>query len=163
MNRGAIRAKEAYALGKMLEHSSWARGEKRLPRNITPSDFDMVFDNYGSILYCELTTSLEEWTQTDIGQRGAYMAAVWKGERHCAALCRHTVKLEDGRDIDTRNDICSFQPLIFQWGDFRVGQVVRGNKAWQDFVFEWYRNPHALRGAVFENSELFQKGRGIWA
>lgn len=149
---GDIFCEEAYALGKMLDHSSWAIGEKVLPRGITPSDFDLVFDNNGCVLFCELSSGASEWGEVSTGQCLTYKAAIRKGV-HCAVLCTHDVKVEYGRKIDTREDIISFQVMTFGWGSFWVSRVVEGS-AWPNFVFAWYRNPDGLRGHVLERSVM---------
>jgi len=48
--RGEIIAEQAYAQGKMLDHSGWTGF---LPRNITPSDIDMVIANGQSMMLIE--------------------------------------------------------------------------------------------------------------
>lgn len=145
---GGIHAPEAYALGKMLDHSGWA-----LPRGITPCDFDVVFDNNGRIIFCELSSSIAAWEDVSVGQRWAYQSAIRKGN-HCAALCKHDVKPGDCKQINTRFDICLFQVMIYELQSFRVSRVIDGNNHWQAFVFGWFANPDGLRAEVISRSTV---------
>jgi len=159
--RGSIYAEEAYALGKMLDHSSWQHprpGDEPLPRRITPSDIDMtatggmlsavpiVFDNRGKIVLGELSSHAREWHELNPGQRWTYESLL-NSSPHCAVLCHHSVRTEERRLIDTRYDIDSFQVRINDHGIITL-PVVRGNKAnkaWQRFVLGWYRDPVMMR------------------
>ena len=152
--RGDIFAAEAYALGKMLDNSSWLKGDRVLRDNITPCDFDWVLDNNGAVLYAALESSIDQWRSMSIGQMRAYQAAIKKGV-HCAVICRHNVKPDERRKIDTRTDIVSFQVMVFELASFRISRVVDGNEHWQNFVFAWFRNPDGLRGEVIERSTHF--------
>src|SRR5947209_16365863 len=97
---GSIRSEEAYALGKMLDNSSWWRDEPKLPRGSTPSDTDypmipLVFDAKGRMLLCELSWDKSEWRELSTGMQWSYKSFInytWQ----FAALCRHNVKLEMG-------------------------------------------------------------------
>lgn len=131
---GAIFAEEAYALGKMLDHSAW-QTDVRISRGITPSDVDMAVDNNGMILFCEISSQYEEWKKLREGQRRFYENCV-KGGLHCAALCRHAVKLMDQRKIDTCNDIISFQLMFWDHGVV-YSHVIAGNSYWQKFMLHW--------------------------
>jgi hypothetical protein len=138
--RGKIFSEEAYALGKMLDHASWQKGERRLPRNITPSDMDipgipMVFDNDGIMIIGELTRSGGAWGNLRYGQRLLYENLI-KGTRHCAVLCHHKVDPEDRRHIDTRHDIVAFHVMVDDFGLIKRGPY-EGNELWQSFVFTW--------------------------
>jgi hypothetical protein len=144
--RGAIFAEEAYAQGKMLENSSW---NSVLPRGITPSDTDMVFDNLGAIIHGELSSAVKEWTALARGQRWTYQSKIKHNACHCAVLAHHNVKPEYGCKIDTLRDILTFQVMVFFWCDFRVSRIIEGAH-WQKFVTSWFRNPDGLRGEVFE-------------
>lgn len=129
--RGGIHSEEAYALGKMLDHSAWSD----LPRKITPSDLDMAFDNDGKIIFGELSSSECEWQRLSRGQRLLYENAI-KNSPHCAVLCKHAVSLADGRPIDTRGDITSFQVMLYDYG-LVICPVFDGNDRWQKFILRW--------------------------
>ncbi len=159
--RGSVFAEEAYAQGKMLDHSSWQRprdGDRPLPRSITPSDADMtvgeglfssipaVFDNRGNILFCELSSHAREWKEIQPGQLRLYEGLL-RGNPHCAVLCRHSVRPERKRKIDTRYDIESFHVRIFDHGFIEL-PVVDGNQEWQSLVLRWYENPVMMRRTI---------------
>ena len=148
--RGAIRNIDAYARGKMLDHSSWQLGEQKLPRLITPSDIDMVFDNRGWALFCEISRKHSKWSalRADAkGQHDTYLSTI-KNTVHCAVLCKHSVSLSAERAIDTRNDIESFQVMLY---DPRLPllmantEIFTGNGRWQRFVFRWFESPEQVR------------------
>ena len=152
--RGAIRNEAAYALGKMLDHKDWQRGEKRLPRCITPSDADMVFDNYGSGIWCEVSRTRRTWASLERGQRLLYESAILK-TNHCAALCKHSVPPDAEREINTRADIESFQIMLWSLHHqtLFLTEVFEGNQRWQDFVFSWYEKPEKMRRYCFDHPE----------
>lgn len=135
---GAIYCEEAYAQGKMLESSQW---DERLPRGITPSDADLIFDNRGYLLFCEFSSEHTEWSQVKLGQKLLYESIV-AHERATAALCKHSV----GRDkkIDTYGDVDSFQVMFCDKCELRVGKVIEGHR-WPKFVIEWFKNANATR------------------
>ena len=134
--RGDIFSTPAYAQGKMLDHSGW-----KLPRNITPSDVDMVIDNDGSIIYGELSSWCSHWAGIKEGQRRLYQNAIRDG-KHCAVLCRHSVKPEERRQIDTCYDIESFEAMFWEPGGpiwlrrfflgRRIGMKLKSNGADND-------------------------------
>lgn len=141
--RGAIFSERAYALGKMLDHSAWLRDDPKLPRLITPSDLDIAFDNAGSIIFVELSSSLSEWRLLQRGQRMLYQSAI-ENTAHLAALCVHDVDVAEQRPICSRNDITRFQLMLWDYG-FVYSKQFRGNKAWQETVRKWFENPLLVR------------------
>lgn len=140
---GEIYSAEAYAQGKMLDHSSW-QDHPTLPRGITPSDIDVVFDNAGNVLFVELSSSTAKWADLAFGQRRVYEAVIWE-TKHCAIVCRHNVSLQDGRRIDSRQDIIACQPMLFDDGAIWVCPVIEGNSKWQGLVRQWYEHPLYVR------------------
>lgn len=147
--RGSILQSEAYALGKMLDHSSWGRGEWVLPRGITPSDIDAVFDNNGSILFVELSSEATDWSALSKGQRMAYESAI-RGTSHCAVLCKHGMTVHHEVPIDTRYAISGFQPMVHDGGKFIVAPFVRGNEHWETFVRRWFDDAPATRESIIQ-------------
>lgn len=132
---GAIYCEEAYAQGKMLDHSEW---QGKLPRSITPSDIDQIFDNDGKLLACEWSRSNLRWNELTRGQRDTYMAVVKSG--HMAALLKHSVPRS--RKIKTRTDVESFQVIYLAAnGKPAITDVIDGY-LWPIFVDEWYRDPY---------------------
>ena len=141
--RGWIFAEDAYAQGKMLNHGGW---NGVLPRRITPSDIDIVFDNVGQIIFGELSRSRSCWQQTAPGQRLVYENLIKTGA-HCACLCRHSVPASI--QIDTRCDIDTFQIMIWDYG-FVYSKILSG-ASWQKFVTAWFRG---LDGPLFVRRKL---------
>lgn len=140
MSRGSIFVEDAYAQGKMLDHSGW---DGALTRAITPSDIDMAFDASGKIIFVELSSSCVEWRQIDTGQRLLYERAI-TGTLHCACLCKHAVPIS--QQINSRNDVMSFQIMIWNQGPI-YSPIVSGNK-WAGFVERWVNTdngPHVIR------------------
>lgn len=151
---GVIYNEAAYKQSKMLNHSSWQKGDRVLPRGITPSDIDMGFlppdnssnfglDNNGSVIFGELTRGFANWLNIRYGQRRFYEACI-DHTPHCAVLCQHNVPLSENRQIDTRIDIISFQVMLFDFGFVRCDPY-NGNENWQTFVFKWFEDPVWLR------------------
>ena len=154
---GDIYSEQAYALGKMLDHSAWQMGDRRLPRGITGSDVDglgnrfggvsdgipATFDNSGRTILVELSSHLDRWRHVPSGQRWVYEALIAHAP-HCAVLCRHNVTLKMGRKICTRYDVVSFQPMFYDHGVV-IGDVFQSNDLWQKFVFEWFEDPIRAR------------------
>jgi hypothetical protein len=101
--RGQIYCPEAYARGKMLNHGDWA---SILPRSITPSDIDAVFDNNGKLLFVEFSSRFSEWDRIPAGQRRLYQSLCRLGAR--AVLCKHRIP-PLGVEINTLHDVEAFQ------------------------------------------------------
>ncbi len=140
---GDIHSPEAYAQGKMLDHSGWYG---KLPRGCRPSDIDFgtatfVFDNHGSILLGEMSSVSREWRELAGGQKWLYESLV-RFSPHCSVLCYHNVPLD--RRIKTDEDVISFQPMVWDY-DFVVGKVYSGGERWNRFVFSWYKDSLKLR------------------
>jgi hypothetical protein len=129
---GHIFAPEAYAQGKMLDSSSW---HGKLPRGITPSDIDLVFDNNGKCLFCELSRHCTEWPQIECGQRWLYESLVKRG--HVAVLLKHSAPLD--RPIDTLKDIESFSVMhLDMTGRISFSAIYSGSH-WVRFVDKFYK------------------------
>ena len=143
--RGSIFVEEAYALGKMLDHSTW-----QLPRCITPSDVDMGFDNNGAVLFCEMSSSCSSWAEVKRGQRLFYQNSI-RERAHCAALCKHSVDITDNRRINSQLDVESFDLMLWDHGPVCCGVIV-GNNLWQRFVQHWYIDPVWLRRRLLGRS-----------
>jgi hypothetical protein len=144
MKTGSILSEEAYALGKMLDHTAWQRGDRILPRGITGSDIDFVLDNAGYEIIGELSRTANEWKQLSHAQKRVYEGLVRWGAPHVAVLCRHDVGLDERRAISPKLDIITFQPMLCDHG-IAVGRVYEGNTLWQAFVESWFRDPVRLR------------------
>lgn len=103
MTRGAICHQQAYAQGKMLDHSGWSG---LLERKITPSDIDMVVESGGYFVFAELSSRYASWREISIGQRRLYHSLIVNNPgRHVCVLLKHSVK--SSRQIRTDKDIDS--------------------------------------------------------
>lgn len=143
--RGAVFSEQAYAQGKMLDHSEWS-----LPRKITPSDIDMCFDNDGRVLYCEISRHHSKWPELHIGQIKLYQAAV-KSTQNLSVLCKHSVPAN--RQINTRSDIERFSVMV-DCGHFQVTPVFESGR-WRAFVDGWFKDPEAVfRYVVSESAPI---------
>ena len=151
--RGEIYCEDAYAQGKMLDHSSW-----NLPRNITPSDIDMCFDNNGNIIACEISSNVQEWTKLQRGQFLLYFNFIGPLSKHIAVLCYHNV--DKKLKINTLNDIISFQIMIRK-NDEVLYTPIYGSSRWEKFIKSWYNDSNKLRKSIFgiitKQAELNQK------
>lgn len=147
---GAIYAVNAYAQGKMLDHSGW---HGILPRGITPSDIDVVFDNYGDILFCELSSKHATWPAVSRGQLFTYFNAIGPVSRHFAVLLKHSVA---GRQIDSFKDIDSFQVMLRKDSEALFwpaeDRVRDGPDEWQKFVQWWFKDVNAARKWTVERA-----------
>lgn len=149
---GSVFSEEAYALGKMLDHSSW-QDDVKMARGITPSDIDMAIDNNGQIMFCELSSQHRTWSAISEGQRRLYENCI-KGALHCAVLCHHNVRPEEKRMINTRTDIAAFQVMVWDHAVI-YSNVVASNEHWQKFVLDWTNEgsgPLKFRRQVIGNS-----------
>lgn len=156
MIRGAIYNLDAYEQGKMLDSSSW---NGFLPRMITPSDIDHVFDNSGRMLFVEFSKDYLKRTWGDVkkGQRLIYERLVMDGNgKHVAVLCYHNVP--NGRQVDTRTDIEHFQAMYFNCHlrDVRYSDIRNGCE-WEQFVKQWFDNPEVVLNTLADGFEF-----GLW-
>jgi len=147
---GDIHSLDAYIRGKLLDHSSWQKGESILPRGVTPSDVDIVWDNRGFAILGELSSQFSEWRSLDKGQREMYEALI-TGDRHVAALLRHHGAVYNGKKIDSRFDVLTFQIMFWHGGRVHITKVFNGRERWNRFVFGWYENSQAIRDWFIEH------------
>ena len=139
MSDGSVRVEMAYAQGKMLDHSAW---NGILPRGITPSDIDSVFDNNGWLLFCEIKFGEVDasWDGVSTGQRRLAESLVLNSQRQAAVLCFHHV--DTARLIDTVKDVHSFSPMWAPGGKVETYGPFHGNR-WERFVLSFYENPRS--------------------
>lgn len=129
---GGIRCPEAYAQGKMLDHSWWS-GQMR--GRITPSDIDMVVESHGCLLVCEITRDAESWNDLKAGQRILLMNVARLPGTHCVAILRHGL-MSISKEINTATDIVE-ATVYFDSGS---KSVVLDGDAWRDFAVLWTFN-----------------------
>ena len=129
---GEIYSELAYAQGKMLDASGWSGF---LPRRITPSDVDHVFDDWGAMLFAEFSSQHKKWSELDDGQVWMYQNLVKGSNNAIAALCKHSVPTT--RQINTKNDVDSFHVMSAVNGMIKTSCVYDGAR-WPGFVLSWY-------------------------
>lgn len=134
MGRGEIEHLDAYIKAKLLDHSGWT---SHLPRNITPSDGDMLIDNAGRILLIELSTKTESYDKLATGQRILAENFVKNGRgRQAHAIAK--IVLSEDRAIDTTKDITNFSFLVWDNSILkRLGPY--DGKHWTSAVKAWLR------------------------
>ena len=133
ISNGAIMHAQAYAQGKMLDSSNWAGV---LPRQITPSDIDLIFANRGWMLFCELSSKHSSWQDVPAGQRYLYLELAKKPGQVCA-LCKHCTPQNES--IDTMNGVTSFE-LLFLTKDGLCTLNLPG-EYWCQNVMQWFDDP----------------------
>lgn len=143
--RGDIYAPEAYAQGKMIDHSAWGGV---LPRKITPSDIDMVMEQGGWLMFIEAVRGRQGWDDIKYGQRFMYQSIAELSDKVLCVLWCHEAPLE--RKIDSRCDCRSFSVMLsyphpHQHSRMRVA-VTHGfsGERWEKFVRGWFEKPAAV-------------------
>lgn len=135
--RGSVRHTARYRQG--YDHSGWA---SILPRRITPSDIDVVFDNafHGRQLFCEFTSRDIYWPEKPFGQRVVYEQLLKSGSPSSACvLCSHDVPSDSL--IDTSRHVDSFQVMRVSEGRvvYTPGErLTFSGSLWVDFVKSFY-------------------------
>lgn len=130
---GAIYCEQAYAQGKMLDSSGWSGF---LPRTITPSDIDHVFDNAGRMVFTEFSSKTSDWGKLPVGQRLLYENLLKSsGGRHVAALCQHNTPKD--KQIDTRKGVIAFSLMRCRDGSVHWTEPFGGDR-WDKFVKSWF-------------------------
>ena len=133
---GRIYCEQAYAQGKMLDSSGW---DGFLPRGITPSDIDHVFDNNGQMIFMEVTSRFATWEELESENLGQ-----WLLYRNLILSCRRpsvaVLWLHDtphNLQIDTLRGCVSFSVLSLCRGDLHRTTPLSGDR-WPDFVWAWF-------------------------
>jgi hypothetical protein len=130
---GGIRCPEAYAQGKMLDHSWWS---EKMRGRITPSDIDMVVESYGCFLWCEISRDKETIAEMSRGQRILLTNLCQLAGVHCVAVLRHGL-MSGSKQIDTANDIQS-ATVYFDRGS---GVATLTPDEWRQFACGWTFHP----------------------
>lgn len=133
--KGEIYSLEAYARGKLLDHSGWC---EVLPRGITPSDIDFVMDNNGRVLLGELNSRSCEWSLLPFGQRKVYESLVGAGAGNIVAVCCQHAIPSEGEKINTVTDVLRFQWLYLNREGYVVPSRVCDGSLWVRFVYNWF-------------------------
>jgi hypothetical protein len=140
---GAIICREAYAQGKMLDHSGW-----HLARGVTPSDIDMVVESYGCFLWAELTRNACDWRALKTGQRVMYDSLAKIPGNHVVCLARHSVPAGE-RQVDTYQDI---EAAVVRWA-CGTKSLLLDTDQWRVLVTEWVSRPHQVIGWLDKHHE----------
>ena len=127
---GKILSVEAYAQGKMLDHSGWS-----LARGITPSDIDFIVESSGCFLFAEFSRDCNVVECLSRGQELAYTRLSRRPNADAVAVCKHSVPKD--RQIDTARDVESCT-IYFASG---TKCVLLNNEQWQLLVPKWASNP----------------------
>lgn len=146
---GAIICREAYAQGKMLDHSGW-----HLSRGVTPSDIDMVVESYGCFLWAELTKNACDWGSLKTGQRILYDSLAKIPGNHVVCLARHSVPT--GELVDTFNDI---EAAAVRWASGTKALLLDGDQ-WRVLVAEWVPRPQQVIGWLDKHHETLMAANG---
>lgn len=131
---GGIRSPEAYAQGKMLDHSSWY-GE--LARGITPSDIDAVVESYGQFIFMEFSRECESLADLKKGQRMMLRALSRLPGNHCVAVVRHAV-FSHSKQINTATDV----ETAYVYFDMGQQVAVLDRDEWVTFVTQFTHFPN---------------------
>ena len=105
--RGVVKHRARFA--QQIEHIGW---DGVLPKKITPSDIDVVFDNMrlARVLFCEFSSVVSTWGGKKAGQRYLYQQLLRTNNyKNGCALCRHDVPVE--RNVNSFNDVVSFHVM----------------------------------------------------
>lgn len=131
LNRGAVRNQETYRQG--YDHTEW----QFLPRKITPSDIDVVFDNQlrARHLFCEYTR-LRLWDEKPWGQKLLYQQLLnTNNYGNACVLCCHNVP--PSRDIRSMSDVLSFHVMRNFCQRVECLPIYDGD-LWPEFVKAFY-------------------------
>lgn len=147
MTRGAIFSHEAYAQGKMIDHSGWT-----LPRKISPSDIDAVIADGKKMLLLEFSSQHHNWNQLIHGQRRLYQDLIVVGQKQLwAVLLKHSVP--KSRQIRSDEDIESFQLMLLNKKlEVITSDVIpcAHSDRWMRFVHAYFEDLNAAWKIVVE-------------
>jgi len=129
-SNGRIMVEEAYAQGKMIDHSSWV-----LDRGCNFCDVDMLLDSKGCCFWCFLERTKNRKTLSK-GQRIVFDTLSNLNGYHIAAVLRHSVDVKER--INSRFDIQEAEV----WFDRGQRQVLLNNEQYQRLVCAWATNPY---------------------
>lgn len=105
--RGVVKHRARFA--QQVEHDGWC---DVLPRNITPSDIDVVFDNMlrSRTLFCEFSSAVSLWSGKENGQRYLYQQLLKTNNyQNGCVLCHHNIPV--GKNVNSLRDVVSFQVM----------------------------------------------------
>ena len=135
--RGEVRYPERFA--QQVEHAGW---NGVLPRKITPSDIDVVFDNMlmARTLFCEFSSAVSLWGCKPSGQRYLYQQLLKTNNyRNGSVLCYHKTPVE--KNVNSFADVISFHVMRANSGViyFMPSEAESfPGTLWVDFVKSFY-------------------------
>lgn len=135
--RGEVRHRARFA--QQIEHDGWFGA---LPRKISPSDIDVVFDNMlmARTLFCEFSSAVSVWSGKEIGQQYLYQQLLKTNNyKNGSVLCRHNIPVE--RNVNSLNDVVSFHVMRAKAGVvyFMPSETEPfPGTLWVDFVKSFY-------------------------
>lgn len=116
-----IRNLEQYQKFKFADHTNW-----KLPRNIRPTDCDMLLDNAGKMLWVEFKSIRQGWYDLTTGQQGTLGSFLRLDPiRTTVAICWH----QDKENFSSRDDIIEWQ-LIRSTSDGEIKPVIIQERLW---------------------------------
>ena len=135
--RGEVRHRARFA--QQIEHNGWC---DVLPRSITPSDIDVVFDNMmrSRTLFCEFSSAVFLWDGKEKGQRYLYQQLLKTNNyQNACVLCHHNVPIE--KNVNSLRDVVSFHVMRANRGLIYFlpseSEAFPGT-LWVDFVNSFY-------------------------
>jgi hypothetical protein len=105
--RGEVRHPARFA--QQVVHAGW---NGVLPRKITPSDIDVVFDNklLARTLFCEFSCVAALWRDKEYGQQCLYQQLLKTNNyRNGSVLCYHRIPVE--KNVNSFTDVISFHVM----------------------------------------------------
>lgn len=145
-SQGRIMVEQAYAQGKMLDHSGWS-----LARGITPSDIDFTIEASGQFLFAEFSRNCGSTDCLKKGQAMMYRRLCSKSDHNLVVVCSHSV--EPDRAIDSRTDVESCT-IYFDAGK----RTLSGdNNTWQWLVESFTGDPERTIAELREHHERLTK------
>ena len=147
--KGSIIAEQAYAQGKMIDHSSWGFASNR-----TFSDVDAVFDNKGQLIYVEFARSDYplSWDNISTGQRWLYKSMLENKKGSVAVLACHNVP--SNQKIDSKTDITHASVVSCKF----TAEISLDSTQYVQFVNLWDQSPKEARAYICGIADAEQSG-----
>ena len=149
---GSIISEQAYAQGKMLDHSEW---HGLLPRGATPSDIDMLIANRKKMIFVEFSRNCDDWEQLNTGQCWLYEDIVRNGAgKVIAALLQHSVPTD--RTVRTISDVERFQIMYLSpMSEIKTTRTFETEHGfcWRRFVEQWVIDATAAVQMLVKNEK----------
>jgi hypothetical protein len=142
MSPGKIKIEDAYAQGKMLDHSGW-NGKFKQP-NGQFSDVDWIYDSGGYIAFGELKYGCCRWDELPLGQLLLFKHLV-RNTDHVVVLCSHSTPAH--LQIDTYNAVEEYA-FTFWRDSVRVQTSAFNHPPFCEWFESWNRSPREMVQAL---------------